>query len=496
MDLDKRKRLYIIGSALLALFLGAMDALVLSAAMPSIVAELGGLHLYAWVYSAYLLTRAVALPIFGKLADLFNTRILFLFSVGLFLLSSLAAGFSNTMTSLVIARAFQGIAAGGNFALVYIVLSDVALPGKRARTLSFASSVWGISSVIGPTLGGIIVTYFSWRWIFFINIPLALLCLVGLGMFLEKSPRKKQKVAIDFLGATLLSGFVLGLLTLFIVAGRDLPWDSVHLALLTTVTLLLGIGFYFVEKRAKDPLINFDFFHQKGFTLGNAATFFSSFSIFSLFGYAPLFIQGALGKAPFQVGIAMLSLSLGWSFGAFFLGRYTEAGGGKKAAVLGGFLMFAGGLSTLLFTVETTLTTCFIVFMIIGLGMGCISLSTLIIVQNCLKEENLGIATSLHQFSRSLGGTIGVGICGGIVTHRLITHLENSTIIIPESLLTLLRESTAHLFDPGFQNLLPESTTGLLQNGIASSLAAVFWVVATSSLLSLFCCLLLPAPHD
>ena len=169
-----QNRPFIIIAALLALFLGALDALIVSAAMPSIVTDLGGLTLYSWVYSAYFLARAVSLPVFGKLADRYSTRRLFLFSITVFLLASLAAGAAPSMFILISARVFQGIGSGGIFALVYIVLSDISTPNERGKTLSLASSVWGISSIIGPTLGGIIVTYVSWRWIFFLNVPLAL----------------------------------------------------------------------------------------------------------------------------------------------------------------------------------------------------------------------------------------------------------------------------------------------------------------------------------
>jgi MFS family permease len=186
---DKKDRniSWIIGAALLALFLGALDSLVMSAAMPTIITDLGGLHLYAWVYSAYFLARAVSLPVFGKLSDLFATGKLFLFSIGLFVIGSVAAGASPSMGFLVAARVFQGIGAGGIFALVYVVLSDVAPPGARAKTLSLASSVWGISSLIGPTLGGFIVTFFSWRWIFLMNLPLGILSLAGIFFFSRSS---------------------------------------------------------------------------------------------------------------------------------------------------------------------------------------------------------------------------------------------------------------------------------------------------------------------
>ncbi len=491
-NLTNKGRICIITSALLALFLGALDALVMSAAMPSIVADLGGLHLYAWVYSAYLLSRAVSLPIFGKLSDLFNTKRLFLFSIVLFLLSSIAAGMAQSMAFLVAARVFQGISAGGNFALVYIVLSDVALPGKRARTISLAATIWGISSVIGPTLGGFIVTYFSWRWIFFINIPIGILSLLGVGVFLKESRKKRQDIHLDIPGITFLTGFVLGLLTIFIIGGREYEWTSLEILTLTFVTVIFGICFLYAEKRAKDPLVNLGFFQNRTFSLGNCATFFSSFSIFALFGYAPLFIQGALEKSPMQVGIAMLSLSLGWSYSSFFLGRYTSQAGGKKAAVPGGLLMLLGSCLTLGFSIGTSMIWCFLVFQIIGIGMGLVTLSTLVMVQNCMKDEDLGITTSFHQFSRSMGGTIGVGICGGIVTTGLMHRLNASSIKLPQEVLILLQESTANLFNPEFQQLIPEEAGSLLQKSVAAGLSPVFWLVATSSLLCLISCLFLP----
>ncbi|MCW8799424.1 MAG: MFS transporter, partial [Desulfobacter sp.] len=185
-----KSRIWIIGAALLALFLGALDALVMSAAMPTIISELGGLHLYAWTYTAYFLSRAVSLPVFGKLSDLYSTKGLFLFSIGLFLISSIAAGTSPSMGFLVAARVFQGIGGGGIFALVYVVLSDISTPADRAKTLSLASLIWGVASLVGPTLGGFIVTWCSWRWVFFINIPLGIPSIIGITLFFKELRKK------------------------------------------------------------------------------------------------------------------------------------------------------------------------------------------------------------------------------------------------------------------------------------------------------------------
>jgi EmrB/QacA subfamily drug resistance transporter len=495
--IDRKKRLLIIAAALVALFLGAMDALIMSAAMPTIVADLGGLHLYSWVYSAYFLSRAISLPVFGKLADLFNNKKIFLISIGIFLVSSFAAGFSTHMTFLIIARVFQGIGAGGNFALVYIVLADISPLHERARTMSFASSIWGIASVLGPTLGGFIVTYFSWRWIFFINIPLGLLSMIGLAYFLVELREKKKKIYLDFKGVITLSTTILGLLTIFLVGGREFTWFSPQMAVLWAVTLLSSVGFYYSEKHAIDPILPIDFFQNRGFSMGNLAVFLSSFSIFALFAFAPLFIQGALGRSPMQVGVAMLSLSLGWSVGSLVLGQVSNRLGIKRAAVMGSFLLIAGCLLTLMFTVNTTMVTCFLVFQLSGLGMGFVTLATLVVVQNSVNLADLGVATSSNQFARTLGGTIGVGICGGFMTSRLsgaIDTLAAKGLMnnAADSVLTGSGKNFEALLQPEFQSRLAESARNTIQEAIAGSVSIVFWIALVAAFLCLVFCVLLP----
>ena len=490
--LTAKERNWVIASALLALFLGALDALIMSAAMPTIVAELGGLSLYAWVYSVYFLSRAVALPIFGKLADIYPSKNLFLLSISLFVLASIAAGLAQSMSFLIICRVFQGIGAGGNFALVYTVLSEVAPSGQRAKTLSLASSIWGISSVVGPTLGGFIVSYFSWRWIFFINIPMGLVSLAGIAFFLKETRTKKAAVAIDVMGLALFSSFVLGILIIFTTGGRELPWISGKMALFSLVTVLLGFLFYRAEKRAGEPFIDLGYFRNSSFALGNGATFFSSFTIFAFFAYAPVYIQGGLGLNPMQVGMAMVSLSLGWSFGSLFLGRFTRRGGGKKAAVIGGFILLSGSLLTLRFSTDTTMTECFTVFLVIGIGMGFVSLSTLLIVQNSVAQEDLGVVTSLHQFGRSLGGAVGVGISGGLVTNGLLANLEGAIDLFPQELVKQLGQSIEILLQPEFSSSISAEALVPLRQAVLDGVFSIFWITVLSSSLCLLCCLLLP----
>lgn len=497
LNLDSKRRLLIILSALMALFLGAMDALIMTAAMPTIVAELGGLHLYSWVYSAYLLARAVSLPVFGKLADLFKNKTIFLVSIGVFLLASILAGLSPNMTFLIICRVFQGIGAGGNFALVYIVLADISAPDQRARTMSYASSVWGIASVLGPTLGGFIVSYLSWRWIFFINVPLGLFSLVGIGLFLVEIRQKRKHVTLDVAGVLTLSVSILGLLTLFLVGGRDFPWLSLPIMALLILTIVAGIGFIYFEKRAKDPILSLDFFQNRGFALGNLCVFFSSFAIFAFFAFAPIFIQGAQGKSPMQVGIAMLSLSLGWSIGSIVLGQISDRTGEKTAALFGAIcLVFGCGLS-LLFHTETSMAFSFGVFMVVGLGMGFVALSTLVVAQNAVNIENLGVATAAHQFTRTFGGTVGVGICGGLLMSRLtvaIDRMATESLIgdLPQSLSGQAQRSFENLLRPEFQAMLSDSAREFVQLSIADSVQLVFWIALLISIFCFVACLFLP----
>jgi EmrB/QacA subfamily drug resistance transporter len=488
------KRFPVISAALLVLFLSALDALIMAAAMPTIVADLGGLSLYSWVYSAALLSRTVSLPIFGKLADLFRTKSLFMISTSIFLLASVMAGSSKSMGFLIFSRVIQGIGAGGNFALVYVILTDVSSPEKRGKTFGFASFIWGIASLLGPTLGGLIVTYFSWRWIFFMNIPLGILSLGGVYFYLSEIREKKKKVYLDFAGVITLSVSILGLLTVFLMGGRTYPWISYEVLGLCLVTIFFSIGFYLAEKRAPEPILSLEFFRFKGFRNGNLAVFLSSFVIFSLFAYAPLFIQGVLLKSPMEVGIAMLSLSLGWSMGSLMLGQVIHRFEKKTSAVAGAVFLGTGVGATLLFSAQTTMAFCFWSFLLAGLGMGFITLTTLLVVQNSLKTEDIGVATSSHQFARTLGGTLGIGICGGLFTARLAREMDK---LSSDHLAEIMhQENISHqienIFNPEMLSNFSETTLEALRAAALSGLSLVFWIIFGISIICFGCCLFIP----
>jgi EmrB/QacA subfamily drug resistance transporter len=488
-SLTSRQRIYVIAAALTALFLGALDALIISTAMPTIVAELGGLHLFSWVYAAYFLSRAVSLPIFGKLADRLPGKPLFLFSIVLFSLASLAAGLANNMLSLTVARVFQGIGAGGNFALVYIVLSEVAPPEQRGKTLGLASSIWGVASVLGPPLGGVIVTWWSWRWIFWLNVPIGALALCGIWGFFAETRTKSARGDLDLAGIALMTTGLLAFLSLLLMGGRSFAWLSGPSLLLMATALLCGVGFYVVEDRAQDPLLATAFFRRPGFASGNAAVFLSSFAIFALFAFAPLFIQGVMGKSPLEVGMGMLALSLGWSVGSLVLGQVVHRVGHKTASVGGALLLSGGCALPLLFGTDTTMAALFGTYILIGLGMGGVSLTTLLVVQESVGHQDLGVSTSTHQLARTMGGTVGVGVCGGVVNFGLARLNGKIPGTAAQDLSAETGEAMTHILQPEALSQLPVETQRHIQEIVAATMHQVQWGVLGAALLCLVVCL-------
>jgi EmrB/QacA subfamily drug resistance transporter len=496
-SLSPRRRILIIASSLLALFLGALDALVMAAAMPTVVADLGGLHLYSWVYSIYMLSRALALPIFGKLADRLRTKSLYLFAISMFVAGSLGAGLAETMEFLIVCRALQGVGAGGSFALVYVVLTDVSSPATRAKTLSLGSFIWGLASVMGPSMGAFIVARFSWRWIFWVNIPLGLLSMAGVAFWLIETRRKKQGMSIDYAGSLSLAVTILGLLTIFMVGGQSHGWTSSLVVALGLLTLIAGYVFFHVEKRADDPILPLHFFKIHGFSTGNGAVFLSSFTIFVFFAYAPLFVQAALGKSAMEVGTAVLALSLGWSVGSLLLGQIVDRIGTRAAAITGAFFLTAGCGLTLAFSTATSLSTCFGVFLFVGVGMGFVALGTILVVQDSLSDSDLGVATASNQFSRTLGGTIGVGIGGGFFSlgfgDKLDTILKSPMPPNwPAEVARQVQKNPENLFRPEVQALLSFDMLQMLHEAVADSVMMVFGLALAVSILCLAVCCLLP----
>jgi len=495
--LTKKTRVLVLTAALLAVFLGALDALIIGAAMPTIIADLGGLELYSWVFSAYMLTRTIALPLFGKLADLYSSKKLFVFAVGTFLMGSLLAGMVDSMPLLVFLRAVQGIGAGGNFALAYIVVSEVSSPDERGRMMGLISFVWGVSSVLGPILGGFIVTYLTWPWVFYINLPIGGLAVFFILKYFQESRQKKTGAAVDYLGGFALTTSILALLFAFLLLGEAHVWYSPGLIALVVLSASAGGLFWYAEKRALEPILPLHFLRTPGFTLANGAAFFSSFAIFSLLAFLPLFIQGTLGRTAAELGLVMVPLSLGWSAGALLCGLLVNRLGEKVSSVVGAMLMFVSIALTLTFNSHTGLFYFSIVVCPIGVGMGFVSVSTLLKVQNSLQDTDLGIATSSQQFARTLGGTIGIGFSGALVSHYIdksISNLLNSPLRseIPPDMAAHLSQNLQDFLRPEIVEYLSTKAITAIRTSIGEGVQAVFWTALLVSFLSIIMCKMMP----
>jgi EmrB/QacA subfamily drug resistance transporter len=495
--LTKKTRVLVLTAALLAVFLGALDALIIGAAMPTIIADLGGLELYSWVFSAYMLTRTIALPLFGKLADLYSSKKLFVFAVGTFLMGSLLAGMVDSMLLLVFLRAVQGVGAGGNFALAYIVVSEVSSPDERGRMMGLISFVWGVSSVLGPILGGFIVTYLTWPWVFYINLPIGGLAVFFILKYFQESRQKKTGAAVDYLGGFALTTSILALLFAFLLLGEAHAWYSPGLIALVVLSVSAGALFWYAEKRASEPILPLHFLRTPGFTLANGAAFFSSFAIFSLLAFLPLFIQGTLGRTAAELGLVMVPLSLGWSAGALLCGLLVNRLGEKVSSVVGAMLMFVSIALTLTFNSHTGLFYFSIVVCPIGVGMGFVSVSTLLKVQNSLQDTDLGIATSSQQFARTLGGTIGIGFSGALVSHYIdksISNLLNSPLRseIPPDMAAQLSQNLQDFLRPEIVESLSTKAITAIRTSIGEGVQAVFWTALLVSFLSIIMCKMMP----
>ena len=304
-------------------------------------------------------------------------------------------------------------------------------------------------------------------------------------------------MSIDWWGIITLSITMLSLLTAFLLTGQGSAWHSYEIMGLFALTVFCGMVFFYVEKRAKEPVLPVEFFSVRGFRVGNGAVFFSSFAVFSIVAYSPLFIQGALGKTPVQLGMVMLVLSLAWSAGALICGQIAHKIGHKPNAIGGAVLILSGSAMALTFTASTPLIFCYIALSLAGLGMGFNSISTLLVVQSSLEEKDLGVATSSQQFARTLGGTIGVGVTGSLAIGRISEGMDQfihsgSTGPVSMGLVHQIRENVENLFRSDIQSLIPAPVLLSLREIVSSGIWIVFLLALMASILSLILSFRLP----
>ncbi len=418
VPISPARRRVVTASLLLGTFLASIEVTVVAAAMPSIVESLGGLSLYSWVFSSYLLTQTVTIPLYGRIADYYGRRPVYVFGVTLFLVGSALAAVAPSMHFLVAARALQGLGAGSVLPLTLTIFGDLFDVSARTRLHGLFSLVWGFSSLAGPLAGGLIVQHLSWRWVFFLNIPFGILSAFGVGWLLRESPPRRRH-RMDYRGAALLSAATLALLL------GLLPPDQRPLALNLGFWLGASAAFTLLfvswEKRHPEPLVPLGLFSDRVHTAANVTGLLLGAALFGIVAFLPLYVQGVQGGTPLQAGAILIPLSLGWTTAAIVSGRIVSRVGFQFLVRTGSALVAFGSLVAFTGVRLDSLGVGVAGMAIYGLGMGAAISSFTVSVQERVSPEGKGIATALTQFSRSIGGSVGIAVQGAVLSRGLQT---------------------------------------------------------------------------
>ncbi|AYJ48491.1 MDR family MFS transporter [Rhodococcus sp. P1Y] len=406
-------------SLMLSTSLVALDSTIIATAVLSIVDDLGGFSQFPWLFSIYLLAQAVSVPIYGKLADLFGRKKVMLWGIGVFLLGSILCGLAWSMPALIAFRAVQGLGAGAVQPMSITIAGDIYTLQERAKVQGYLASVWAMSSVLGPALGGIFSEFLSWRWIFFVNIPLCLLAAWMLIRRFHEGPVERSKPKIDYLGAGLLTVGAAALLLGLLEGGQTWAWASgmsVGIFALGVVSLAL---FTWQQTRAEEPILPLWVFTRRVLVVSSLVSLLVGAVVLGLTSYVPTFVQGVLGTGAIVAGFALATLTLGWPIAASLSGKFYLRFGFRATALTGGSIAVLGtGLATLIgkgSQIWMIAAVCFVV----GLGMGLIASPTLIAAQSAVDWSERGVATSTNMFARSIGSAVGVAVFGAIVNARV-----------------------------------------------------------------------------
>jgi EmrB/QacA subfamily drug resistance transporter len=414
---------------MLVMLMAALDQTIVSTALPTIVGDLGGLNHISWVVTAYLLASTAVTPIYGKLGDLYGRKVVLQVALVVFLIGSALCGISQSMTELIVFRAIQGLGGGGLMVSTMAAVGDVVTPRERGRYQGVFGAVFGLASVIGPLLGGFFTTTLTWRWIFYVNLPIGVLAFGVLAATLPSRREVGAKRQVDYLGAALLASALIGIVLVCTIGGVDYPWISP-----TTIGVALGsfallVAFTFVERRAPEPILPPRLFRNRVFTVCSVIGLIVGFALFGSVTYLPLYLQVVKGASPTGSGLQILPLMLGLLITSIGSGQVISRTGHYKVfPIAGTFVMIIGLVLLAQMDASTTRGTASAYMFVLGLGLGMVMQVLVLAVQNAVDYKDLGVATSGATLFRSIGGCIGTAILGSIFSSRLQDNLHHNLV--------------------------------------------------------------------
>lgn len=464
-------RSLVLTGLVVAMFLAAIEGTIVATAMPSIASRLGGFSLYSWVFSAYLLMQAVTTPIFGKLADLYGRKPVFITGVSIFLVGAALCGFAPSMGMLVAFRFVQGIGAGAVLPISATLAGDLYSLRERGRIQAYLASVWGISSILGPLAGGIIVQHLHWHWIFWLNLPFGVISIAMISLFLHEKLEHRAR-SVDYIGAALLLG---GLSALMLALTQAEAWGASRAMLLGAGGLVLLGLLYRQQHNAADPVMHFELWENPIIRRGNLAILCAGIAMIGLITFLPTFVQGVLGRSALVAGFTLSGMSIGWPIASVIAGRTFVRFGVRMLVRTGGVFVTVGAAIVAILATQGPLHAGLGAFLM-GMGFGFLNTTYIVAIQTSVPWAQRGVATATNMLMRNLGNAIGAAMLGGVLNVHLANYIEArglASSISLDSVRDLIRqgEATTPVAASG-------QTLAVLRDGLSGSLVLIFWVVA------------------